>query len=74
VVTAPHDRIADGWGTPFKMSVEEAKPAAGASTEAMVIAFILTAGPDRTWGTADDYVAASAPYVDLKEYGLKTRP
>lgn len=74
VVTAPYGRVADGWGTPYKLSVEEAKPAAGASTDAKVIAFILTAGPDRTWGTPDDYVASSAPYVNLEEYGMKTRP
>ncbi|MEY3143492.1 MAG: hypothetical protein RLY21_1985 [Planctomycetota bacterium] len=73
-VTAPYGRITDGWGTPYKISVEEAKAAASQSTDAKLIAFIMTAGPDRTWGTADDYVASSSPYVDLVEYGMKTRP
>lgn len=72
--TARYGPRTDGWGTPYKLSVEEATAAAAASTDAKVIAFILTAGPDRTWGTADDYVAASSPYVNLVEYGMKTSP
>lgn len=73
-VTAQFGRVNDGWGTEYKISVETVKPASGQSGEELTVAFILTAGPDRTWGTADDYVAASAPYVNLVEYGMKTRP
>ena len=73
-VTAPFGRVNDAWGTEFQISVEAVKPVSGESTKELTIAFILTAGPDRTWGTADDYVASSAPYVILDEYGMKSRP
>ena len=73
-VTAQFGRVNDGWGTEYMLSVESVKPAADPSAKEITVAFILTAGPDRTWGTADDYVAASAPYVNLDEYGMKSRP
>lgn len=53
-VGAPSDfRADDGWGTPFRVEIVEA------NGERQV--FILSAGRDLEFGTADDFVAACHP-------------
>lgn len=71
-VTAPFGKVTDGWGSEYMLT--SAEGLAGSTNAGETIIFIWSLGPDKAWDTDDDFVASSMPYVDVKEYGYKSRP
>ncbi len=63
----------DAWSRPFRLRREALRDANGTPTKAEVT-FVWSAGPDRIWDTADDFVAGSHPNVIVSEYGLPDSP